>query len=291
MTTIVPRLPLYPKPLRKELKPQRGEPMTIAAGFRFMDGIMLCADMEQTGSITVSSESKIFIQANDDCCLVITGAGTTGYMRVFADDIGQRLRSSKRWEWEEVRGLIQERISWMRTQYVEPARQLGDENYGATMLIGYNNRHADGTALYKINEAGQPDIIQHNFDCFGYGEPICRYLLDCLYRMYDNESVDSMKDLAISTVYEASRMSRYCGWPIQFAVLKNDRTSPCGPLGTVRNPLPLSDIFHCFTPVLKAMLTSAMTRSEFDLRLSHAIAELRDLRLNWFTTMPYLPDK
>jgi 20S proteasome alpha/beta subunit len=83
------------KPKRKLRYPSEDlhetAPMTIAAGFKCSDGLVLCADREMTyGNALKVSEGKIqHLVSEAGTTLGITGAGHWTYIRMAAQKIGQ----------------------------------------------------------------------------------------------------------------------------------------------------------------------------------------------------------
>src|SRR5208283_3114444 len=82
MSTIVPSTNRVPLPLRKPYtpeKPQRPRAMTIALGFPYLEGVLICADTQMsypTGAKYV--EHKITAEEIDGCRCVFTFAGEFG---------------------------------------------------------------------------------------------------------------------------------------------------------------------------------------------------------------------
>lgn len=64
----------FPRPLR--LLSRRA--MTIAAGFRFDDGVLLCADTQQTSS-SKTNETKLFKIEHLGCSLILALTGRTRF--------------------------------------------------------------------------------------------------------------------------------------------------------------------------------------------------------------------
>jgi 20S proteasome alpha/beta subunit len=81
-------LPKPPFPQPKPLRLLKEGKVTIAAGFRCNDGIVLCADSLHTISGYVKHhEGKIDTCAMEDFVIAIAGAGTTDYIRTAVETI------------------------------------------------------------------------------------------------------------------------------------------------------------------------------------------------------------
>jgi 20S proteasome alpha/beta subunit len=82
-----PSFPVYPDDM-----PTRDDHMTIAAGFKCKDSVIICADRELTTSSGKLLKGKTWHQRNKDLAVVVTGAGKFAHLESAATKITQRLR-------------------------------------------------------------------------------------------------------------------------------------------------------------------------------------------------------
>jgi hypothetical protein len=61
--------------------------MTIAAGFRCEEGIVICADREISRPTGKTMETKIWGANYDNLSVVVTGAGSWAYLRSAANEV------------------------------------------------------------------------------------------------------------------------------------------------------------------------------------------------------------
>lgn len=94
----------YPRPLKQLRYPKR---MTIAAGILCSDGIVLCADSEESGYIAKSQRHKI--DSFNNSALVV-GAGMTDFIKMTTDklfaEFDNELPERRRQIEVEIRGSV-----------------------------------------------------------------------------------------------------------------------------------------------------------------------------------------
>lgn len=158
--------------------------MTIAAGFVCMDGIVLCADTQETTGYTKNNTEKIRQWADGGLCMAITGAGDAELI----ETIGERIQHALVWEYspkeirmtDQVRDIIQQEISSAFRRYIAPyAAFPRDDRPGCDLLIvvtvknEVNNYEclfkASGTTVRQIEFGG---------DCVGSGLILAKSLME-----------------------------------------------------------------------------------------------------------------
>jgi hypothetical protein len=81
-----------PLPLRLPYRPQKPyvpSIMTMAAGIRCSDGLVVCADTEVTEGVTKSDRTKIWKERD---FLIVTGSGTSDYIKMAFDKLAAASR-------------------------------------------------------------------------------------------------------------------------------------------------------------------------------------------------------
>ncbi|HEV3038864.1 MAG TPA: hypothetical protein VHA33_13895 [Candidatus Angelobacter sp.] len=92
--------------------------MTIAAGFLCVDGIVLCADSQHTGSMTKFDQKKIIeIPGKDGSWLVITGAGYDNYIAMAVDSLEERFEKCSS-NFSAIKDIIKETITEIYEQHI-----------------------------------------------------------------------------------------------------------------------------------------------------------------------------
>ena len=93
------RPPLPPRPLPPPLPllDQRGQHMTIAAGFVCRDGIVLGADTQVTGQTIKYSRDKVWVLSAPDAshCIAMAGAGDSVLIRALRDHLASYDQSGR----------------------------------------------------------------------------------------------------------------------------------------------------------------------------------------------------
>ena len=96
------RPPLPPRPLPPPLLPfppldERGQHMTIAAGFVCSDGVVLGADTQVTGQTIKYSSDKVWVLSAPDAshCIAMAGAGDSVLIRALRDHLASHDQSGR----------------------------------------------------------------------------------------------------------------------------------------------------------------------------------------------------
>src|SRR5689334_483635 len=101
---------MTPKPLVKfkSRRPPERKCMTLIAGFFCRDGLLMCADMEESTATSKRKLNKLFYRGVNDWQIVFTGAGSAAVIdnaiERFDDAIRKEVGSNSGEEWIE--GLI-----------------------------------------------------------------------------------------------------------------------------------------------------------------------------------------
>ncbi len=221
MTTIAPRLPLYPKPLRKEPKPQKARSMTIAAGFRCFDGVLLATDSQHSAGLSKYSGPKIWkIECGDffpgqqpnSSLLLIAGTGMDSSILEVVHAL------------KEDGGIQGNCIDFGTIENAIRRCTIGKE---ATFLIAvkvYTENHA---RLLRIEEdnAGRIRItpFSHRIgdSCTFTGTEVavsmCQEISNWLHS--SGLPVFAMRELAKHIIGRVTEYDFYCGLPVQSACL------------------------------------------------------------------------
>jgi len=198
--------------------------VTIAAGYRFDTGILLCSDSQYTGAAK-TNETKIFPIKHKSATvvLVLTGRSTFG-KRAF-----ERIRDGILTIPEDqlTRGRMQDAIEvglrdiFNNHIYTHP--DWGTNNAPELSFIIGLYSPIDGDFLLSTDEticAEMPDHV-----CLGSGS----YLGDFLSRMYKGRKqlFREVVDLAIYILQQTKSYDAYCGGNSEFIILWDDGdTSP-----------------------------------------------------------------
>ena len=104
--------------------------MTIAAGFRCSDGVVVCADREHTTDMGKFKGDKILTRRlSTELRLIVTGAGTSDFIGITADSLEGFLKSksAKLRQLSDLLGLIDEWGHEFYATHLLPAKAAQDQ--------------------------------------------------------------------------------------------------------------------------------------------------------------------
>ncbi len=145
--------------------------MTIAAGFKFKDVILLCADREITEGISKFSESKLFgEQIGPDVSLIFTLAGAMDYAEMAIQEIIAAVKSSQFTTHADIRAAMSDTVRDIYSEAIGGLLQTPQTEAGFGLLLGV---WAEGQLkLYASEDTAvkQGSSIPLHWDREGIGE-------------------------------------------------------------------------------------------------------------------------
>jgi 20S proteasome alpha/beta subunit len=202
--------------------------VTIAAGFVCMDGVVLCADTQETiPGYTKNSTEKIKIWYEQNFTLAITGAGHSEVI----ETLSQRINKAAMGEFtpdnclygDRAKELIEEAVLSFFERYLLPYPEY--ERPDVALLIAiqcHHNRYllkAVGNTVRDLDPG-----ISTGADCIGSGVLLAHSLIEKLYNPFLE-----LDDLIITACYIAFQAKRWvdgCGGNTDILVLTDElRTS------------------------------------------------------------------
>lgn len=197
--------------------------MTIAAGFFCKDGILICADREESSGASKKSVSKIFNLNSEQWAVVGANAGSGPA----ADLAVKRLR----WEFVKtfalslagVRALespeerLENAIINVLTKIHEEHIWKNTKNdHSIKLIIAINFFKTRQQYLY-LTEDNIPQPIE-TYCCMGYGQDLCTYFAE---RLYHRElSKEEMTLLASFIFREVNASVQFCGKGTDMVLLR-----------------------------------------------------------------------
>jgi hypothetical protein len=226
---ILPHFPYRP-PLPQPLKHTRyplGLPkekrMTIAAGFRVKDGILVCADTQYTGGVKVH-QAKVFRYeigtGQDSCALAFALAGHEVYGKMAIEDCAEEIekclgvRSLR-----AVKGLLRKAVKKIALEYVDSRPDLSDRDASRfELVIAAWLPHCGGLNLFRASGPGL--ILVDNYYCAGSGAYIADYFVRLAFNRHmslENAVLMATQALSAAKSYDAS-----CGGDSEFILLSSE---------------------------------------------------------------------
>jgi len=217
------RLPTHLKPRRfpkGEPKPQQVKSMTIAAGFRCFDGVVLCSDSEHTEGQSKFYDTKIFEVKANNAVLYLTGAGDYVYIRSVAEEI-KSLLNGRDASLDQIKAVFEDTVSETYSHRLGLARQAGDLNPPTMLFLVALWVDGDKKAkIYRIAETG--GVSEATSECTTIGiesaETLVRELADLLLRGRP-VSVFAVRHLAVYIINRVVRFASYVGGSAQVACI------------------------------------------------------------------------
>ena len=188
---------------------QKKESVTIAAGFKFKDGILLCADREITEGISKFSESKLFgEQIGPDVSLTFTLAGAMDYAEMAIQEIIAAVKSSQHTTHAEIRAAMSDTVRDIYSEAIGGLLQSRQTEAGFGLLLGV---WAEGQLkLYASEDTAVKEVPQ--FRCIGIGKELAKYVLSRDgVRGSDRMSVQTAEAIALRIIQHVKESVSGCG--------------------------------------------------------------------------------
>jgi len=227
---------IAPKPLNRRrprllvVRSRRVESLTIAAGFRFSKGVLLCADSQFTApGSTKQDGSKISIfdfilSEGQSSQLVVAFSGTVDYAKMAISHMVDALRNFNGASWSivAVRSALEDVLVEFYKKHMYPHPQYSS-GYGPSMefLLGVRDSMAGRVALFKTHETAIVDVP--TFGTVGNGSLLADYLIPISYKHPNMSSMD-VSALAVHILHQTKRYVDGCGGSSVFLILHDDGT-------------------------------------------------------------------
>lgn len=195
--------------------------MTIAAGFVCMDGIVLCADTQESiPGYTKHSTDKIDRWEDENLTFAITGSGDSEIIQTVAQHIieaGRREYTPNNYLYgDRAKTLIEEAFLKFFKKHLLPYPQ--NERPFVELLIAiqcHHNRYllkASGTTVRNLDPGISPGA-----DCIGSGVMLGHSLIEKLYNPFID--LDDLIIVACYIVFQAKKWVDGCGGNTDLLVL------------------------------------------------------------------------
>ncbi len=191
--------------------------MTIAAGFRFDKGILLCADTQYSAA-QKTHQTKIFPIEYEGAKLIMALTGREAYARRAIELIEDGMHDIGKTELtkQNICNAIVEALRVMFENHVYPNPDWNGPNSPTFQFVAALYSPIDGTSLLKTEEAVVFTVTDKI--CAGSGAYLGDYLLGRFYR----DGLQSLNDtvaLATYVLHEAKAHDIHCGGASEFAIL------------------------------------------------------------------------
>lgn len=193
--------------------------MTIAAGFRFNGGILICADTEQTyaGSLKVSDTKIVKIEdfyPEAKVAFAISGSVDLAIMATekFKQECGTITLTR-----QSIKDALESVLIRVHSEHIHPHPAYGTERGPAFDLIASVWTKIDGLTLLASSETAVREV--KNYTCAGMGLYLARYLIDLIPDR--NMSRSDVEFWAIYILQQVKAYVPFCGGPSEFLFMDN----------------------------------------------------------------------
>lgn len=199
--------------------------MTIAVGFRCVDGVVLAADSLYTEGIAKLYGQKIFpIPSNGFYALTIAGSGGVPSLKGIVQQIEAGLQKNigpRAATTSDLRAVVGAALAAYYPKYIDSAPKAKRDDLEAQLLIATWTAK-EGSRLFETLRLGVTEVPHHR--SIGVGSWLVEYLRDMFFPPSDRPSVDAAKTLAAYMVWAAKNYIQYCGGRTFVRILLNDGT-------------------------------------------------------------------
>jgi 20S proteasome alpha/beta subunit len=237
--------PTYQRPLPK---PQPKEkPVTIAAGFRYRDGILLCADREITQGTRKFSQCKIYGEQSPGVSLGFTFAGSVNYAEMAIQEITAVVKSSHLTTHGEIWVAIKDIIHDIYVDSIGGVLESRQTGTGFNLLVA---AWAEGSLkLYATDDTAITEVPQ--FRCIGIGEELAKYVLERDFvQGSDRMSLQTVEVIALRILEHAKQSVTHCGKETDVLILGSDGEITRKTQNDYRYELRMIDLFDDLTSLL-----------------------------------------
>ncbi len=197
--------------------------MTVAAGFRFDEGLMLCTDTKHTYSGAMKLQSpKIFKTEyasglKTAFCIV----GSVRYCKMIVQKCESALATLAPEETSkiEVKTVVETILLTAFQEHLYKHPDFSKGPLSVSFLIGVWSP-VDGIGFYSTEDTAINELF--GYECLGQGSYLGHYLLRGLFR--DNLSIEEVSLLATHMLIQTKNYDDSCGGDSQFIWFRRDGT-------------------------------------------------------------------
>ena len=253
--------------------------MTIAAGFKVQDGILLCADTQYTGAMKVQQQ-KIFpiTIAGEPYAFAIAGNEVYGKMAIQeCQEAIADLPVENRTE-RAVRRSLAHVVKTFNEEYIDTRPETEREGARFDLLVAAWVPRGGGLNLFSTKGVGL--IHEPDYQCIGTGDYLAHYLIrPVFHRMM---LIREVVLLAIQMLASCKTYDAYCGGFSQLIVLGVDgKLTPVEHFEVSQSEGRIENYDRETRQLLFSLSDPAMDDSGFQGRLDRFIEQVQMLRASW----------
>jgi 20S proteasome alpha/beta subunit len=253
--------------------------MTIAAGFKCKDSIIVCADREIKRSPGKTFETKTWHRQYNDLAVVVTGAGSFPHLESAATKITQRLKGIA--DIDKAEKVVREVFKYVIKEEFFQKQGCPPSGVPFDLIAGVSTKtHVD---IIRFEQG----VLRRGKDkeLAGLGAHIASYFFDQYYDQYYHPPVPLSDGMTLGAfiIYAVKNSGLGCGGPTDLWVLEK------GANAAHYNVRYLDSIFQSlripFRDILYATAHLGLTEDEFDIELDRICRLTKQFRIsslpNW----------
>jgi 20S proteasome alpha/beta subunit len=204
-----PLLPSKPKRLSRSVR------VTIAAGFQFDEGVLICADTKHTAGMNLY-ETKLFAKSyGSGAKSIFAIAGASRFARMAVSDCGKALSKLKAPEKSDLEDAVKETLIKVHQEHIFPHPDRGVVGGPDFNLVVALSSAIDGLGLYSTDGTALDPVA--TYDCLGSGDYLGHYIIRPRYR--SGMSIGEVFALATTALQRIKAYDQNCGGYSEVSVL------------------------------------------------------------------------
>ena len=267
---VTPLVPL--KQSRYAISPEV-KSMTIAAGFRCLDGIVIGADDEvEEGTVTHPGQKIMCLYANTGR-IVATGAGNMDEVWHWSEALQESFLKDSDGSNQSMRSAIREMSTNKR--YLQAVGRCRQEKNPFVMIFGLRSGNGE-TDLVQLKDEKLQTVTE--YVAVGTGWETLRFFADWLYK--PTLRIKSFRSIAAQLFRAAKGHNVGCGGTTAIHGLYNGGRAEIEPQINFSSDADLLwGLYDLFPPVIHACFDSTISRDEFGNRLRAFAQGIQDIRV------------
>jgi hypothetical protein len=248
--------------------------VTIVAGFKCKNGVVICADTQHTGASVKFTAPKLW--TDQDRGIVAGACNDVTYLRMAVDEVSDRFEKLSRWTQPGVKKAILDALIKVH-QAIRAAFDVSDPNRPLlSMLIGARLDNWK-VILLKTSETAVAPV--DNLDFIGSGEEVARLLMSPFYD--PDLRVTEMQTVGAYCFRFAKASGSWCGGETHIGVIfDGDPETKYAHPAYIRTDRGYMNchILSELAPALASAWNVNISREEFEKRVSKLTDWLRSAR-------------
>jgi len=249
------------------------EAVTLVAGFRCKNGVLICADTQHTGSYVKFAAPKLWTDRNR---AIVAGACTdVVYLKMAVDELSDKFEHLKQWTESSAKKAISDVLAKV---YKAIRTAFDAKNQRPQLFLMIAVRLDDWKATLITTSATAVAII-NDFDFIGAGEEVARLLIS---PFYDSDlRVTEMQTIAAYCFRFAKVSGNWSGGDTHIGTLfdGNPDVGYAHPAYLTRDKETVTEhILKELAPALSAAWNVNVSREEFEKRVGSLMDWLHRLR-------------